>query len=848
MWPMDDQTFRVHTLKISATTFGSLSTILLVFLVGIIAFFFSPHAPTLDELVLAAEILVPDPAILQPKPETRFIFVAVVAGLPLMALGSALTAKRVGLVNKASLVDLGLLTAGLAGAAFTLMRDPLLQSAVLSRTEFMLSALGGCLLAFISQRSPIGKSKKVRIGTTIALCVGGVFLTFALRVFDYNYVSAESAHLSAYLYSINQTLLGGTCLNDVITQYGCYGELYRPVFSVIDLNIRNLTLVNAALQSASLVAVFVFSSILITRPISLVAASIWIFMCLYRIDPSLYDVYFQYTPLRFIFPALSLLMAVWWCKAPSLMKAALSGIFSAAAIFNNLDSGAVVAVALGVLIVLTGIGRDRRSAIKIGGYAVAYAFAMIGSLLAIQVWLSHRSGASVDLIQMSLYAKIFAGSGFMMLPTPKPPSAWTLAALTAAVSAAVYCLNVVQGRALNRDHLRAYATVLGIGLFSYYLGRSHPFVLPLCIWPLMIVAFALFDALSRYHGPQGQTIRGVSLAVVGFLVLAGSVIIVRVAPQIASTASIRWQQFGQMSPMSPVAEDIAFIRSNVSVSEGFEVLAVHQATIYSEMQKRSTLPGPGIAEILLKQDADNLIKALVEEGPGNLFIDRELLERQPLLMNTNSWLEHSMPALRHVYALKSWSNGNRLMHLVRKPFAGKDLFEVHSTCSTVPQSGPAPICYRYNIEQGLFAGPDGRQSPLPFDIAPTSPTGRFRLGLVVVPDAELKPYSTIISSHCCNFQGFVVYALPGANDGYVLAIGDGVQWLTSKPFQLRARQPNVIAIEYQNEMLTLDLDGSEVARIHAKMEPSTVGLTVGDWFARSRTFSGRIDEAWYLRQ
>ncbi|WP_201830606.1 hypothetical protein [Microvirga zambiensis] len=838
----------MNTLKISAITFGLLSTIVLVLLIGIVAYLFSPHGSTQDELALAIEILVPFPSILQPKPETRLAFGAVVAGLPLIALASALAAKRIGLVNKASLIDLGLFATGVAGAIFTLRSDPVLPSAGLSKAEFTLSALGGVVLALVSQRYPTAASKKVRIGTTFTLCLSGVFLTFALRVFDYNYVTAETAHLGAYLYSINQTVLGGTCLNDVVTQYGCYGEFYRPIFGLIDLSIYNLTLVNAALQSSALVAVLVFSSFLIARPVTLVAFSVWAIMCLYRIDPSVYDVYFQYTPLRFLFPALSLLMAMWWCRAPCLMKATLIGVFSAAAIFNNLDSGAVVAVALGTLIFLSSIGLDRNSAMKMGWFALAYSLAVFGSLFAIQALLSYRSGVPVDLAAMSLYAKIFAGSGFMMLPTPKPPSAWTLAAFTAAASAAVYSLRVVQGRASARDHLLAYSTVLGIGLFSYYLGRSHPFVLPLCIWPLMIAAFAMLDALSLYQGPWGATLRAGSLIMVGFLVLAASIVIVRVAPPIVTMAATRWQQIGKMSPMSPVAEDIAFIRSNVSASESFEVLAVHQATIYSEMHKRSNLPGPGVAEILLRRDADNLIKALVEEGPSNLFIDRELLERQPLLMNTSSWLEQSMPTLHHTYALKSWSKGNRLMHLVRKPFAGEDLFETHPTCATVPHSSASPICYRYNIDLGSFVGPNGRKSPFPFDIAPTSPNGAFSLGLVVVPDGKQVAYSTIASSHCCSFQGFVVHALPGDRSEYVLTVGNGAQWLTSEPFHLKDQQPNAISIKYQNEVLALNLDGSEVARIHAKMEPSAVGLTVGDWFARSRTFSGRIDEAWYLNQ
>jgi hypothetical protein len=803
----------------------------------------SPRLSTADELALAEEILAPHPSVLSPKPETRLAYGVLLLALPITALGSALLAKRLGFKNTLSLLDLGLLSIGFVGCVLVLARDPILPSLTTTKLETFLAVVVGGIVAAISLCISTRAEKSTRTAATVIICLVGITLTFATRIYDYTYVAAESPHLGAYLYSVNQIFLGGTCLADVVTQYGCYGELYKPIFSMLGLNVYKLTAVNATLQSIALVAIYLFSASLVKRPISLIAIGIWTFVCLNRIEPEFYDPYFQYTPLRIFFPALSLICAVWWCNGPSAAKAGLYGVFSALAVFNNLDSGAVVAVALGVLILMTGLNRTQVDWRQIAAWAALYTLVLIWTLIAIQAWLSQRAGTAVDLTLLGLYTKIFAGSGFMMLPTPAPPSSWTVALLVVIVSASFTSTRVV-GRGISKqESLLAYVTILGVGLFSYYLGRSHMFVLVLCIWPLLITAISLLDRMSVPCGPSWRINHIFSLVAVGFLLAIACMSVSRSVPSMVTMAATRWQQSSEPNLKSPIVTDIEFIRRSVLPGDSFEVLAAHQATIYTELGKKSDIPGPGIAEVLLKRDADRLINTLVERGPRNLFIGTELLERQPALMNTSEWLPASIPALRQSYSLRSWSPSSRLMHLVRKPINGPDLFDFEPNCATAPDKG-ATVCYKYDEASGLLVGSRGRRLPLPFDISQADSFPAFKLGIVVTPNKAQQAYATIVSSHCCSYQGFVIHALPNKNT-YVLVVGDGQRWIESKHFQLKDEELNQISISYDNEELTLSLDGKEISHRHIKIAPSSVGITIGDWFNRSRAFSGKIEEVWY---
>ena len=44
-----------------------------------------------------------------------------------------------------------------------------------------------------------------------------------------------------------------------------------------------------------------------------------------------------------------------------------------------------------------------------------------------------------------------------------------------------------------------FLAILGVGLFAYYQGRSHPFNLNAVIWPAIIMLFLVTDRIVRYY-------------------------------------------------------------------------------------------------------------------------------------------------------------------------------------------------------------------------------------------------------------------------------------------------------------------------------------------------------------
>jgi len=150
------------------------------------------------------------------------------------------------------------------------------------------------------------------------------------------------------------------------------------------------------------------------------------------------DPYFQYTPLRLFFPALSFVAVMSWQSRQGLGRAALLGAFAAVGVLTNLDSGVCVVGALAIFILIHRASAEtwKRPLLDASVFLVSTGVVLSDIMLA----LSAKGHGWVDLGSFVRYQRAVLQSGLLMLPMPDPPHVWLVGVACAAVTLTRYGL------------------------------------------------------------------------------------------------------------------------------------------------------------------------------------------------------------------------------------------------------------------------------------------------------------------------------------------------------------------------------------------------------------------------
>jgi hypothetical protein len=333
--------------------------------------------------------------------------------------------------------------------------------------------------------------------------------------------------------------------------------------------------------------------------------------------------YYQIWPIRFLFPAISVYAFVVARRAGLTTRKTIPlAVLGGVAILWNLDSGIPVFGALiACLLARLVFGKARQG----GGdwrpvvVATLVALAVMGLFMG-YLWI--KGGAAIDVLGWLKYQRIFYVVGFGMLPMPLEPHPW-MAVL------ALYILALVVGLMALRTGCSTVTTdtliflgVLGLGLFTYFQGRSHIIVLSFVAWPAVLIAFILADRWWRATNlgllPRARRWATVPVIAHGVLmvlvILGGLPVFVDVVSETARAVADRHR--------TPVAKMARFISGHVGEDGSAAIIDPGQATYFAETGLASALPGPGLREMLLAEDQEKVLRCLGEGTIPHVFIRR----------------------------------------------------------------------------------------------------------------------------------------------------------------------------------------------------------------------------------
>ena len=403
-------------------------------------------------------------------------------------------------------------------------------------------------------------------------------------------------HFEPFFYSVSQVVAGKTLLADLPALYGLYAEIMKPIFYLVGLSVFSFTAVMVFLQIISLLTVLKLCSLLIKNnllrlfcvvSICIVVGGTW------ALRPELsgsgsanvssfyifdivkgFESYYQYWPLRFMFPTFSVLAFYIMIKHGQSYRAiALMALLSGIAIVWNLDSGIPVFgafIAFLILQIVFPVDDNRFNVVKKMLLAIIIVLAW---LICFGLYLQLKAENVVHWHDLIKYQQLFYQAGYYMLPMPTTLHPWV-----AVLGVYVFSITGALSRRMQKKKsptwdVLFFMSILGLGLFSYYQGRSHPIVLTSVLWPAMLIAFILTD----------RTLRAVQVKILP-VVFAGTLIpvlllsVILTAVYIDSipifmSAILKNGNAMLQANKTPVTENIAFIRHHTEHAKSAVIIS-----------------------------------------------------------------------------------------------------------------------------------------------------------------------------------------------------------------------------------------------------------------------------------
>lgn len=610
---------------------------------------FASHSALASALI--RDVYLPE---LRPEPRERFVFVALATIVPLLSLWMTLCPTRT--LGDRLALRAPILADALPLLACALLLFPLFESdfvatvmgtraAVETHATLALS-LSTCVSALWcwhavrAKRHPRRKGHHAASLSVWAIFVSAMALQISWRVLGMGDITTGwegATDLDASVYALSQVVAGKTLLVDLPSQYGLFPEMLAPLLRATGLTVFKLTCIFAAMQAISLLALFLTMSKTMRSRALLAAAGLalltgtfgswWYFA-------NISDPYYQYWPVRFFWPAMSVWAFFHFSRKRTLARSQVVSAASAIAVLWNLDTGLFIVIAHAAYLCARLFARlvARKGDAYFGSqdpwsvrrYVCALAvhvFLVAVMVAAFLCWLRWKAHAPLHLAWMTQYQQVFYAAGFAMLPLPLQPHPW-MSIL------GVYLLGLLSSMsgwratpASSKPDLTFFLSMLGLGLFVYYQGRSHIFVLMCVYWPaLMIAAMAADKALRaiRTHRlpPFGQI--GIPAAAIAFILLSAASFLAR-APEFGGDLMRRYARGS--GPQDPIVRDeFAFIKAHSAPGQNCLVLSQRQGIYYAESGLASPLKGPGLVESILRQDEDRLLRAFARGRLACVFL------------------------------------------------------------------------------------------------------------------------------------------------------------------------------------------------------------------------------------
>ncbi len=452
---------------------------------------------------------------------------------------------------------------------------------------------------------------------------------FAVNLFGEDDYPGDAIHFNAVYYSVAQVFNGSSILVDFNSQYGLYAHFIEPIFQIIGLSVVKYSVVMSLLVCSSFLGILIFlrntiqnSFIVWLGFIAVIIYNYFLFQLF-----SGHDLYFQYWPIRLLFPCILLVVATVYFNSRSKSLYLFSFLLFSLGILWNLDSGIVVFLAWLALLCFDELFLNNRKLMvqRMLRHIVVGFMSLLLVIAIFSVYIYLRSGNFPDWNNQFKYQHIFYATGFNMLPMPLF-HAWNILAIIYIVGMFISIRAVIEGENTYHSRMIFLLSILGIGLFSYYQGRSHDHVLTMVGYPATLLAAIFADRFILQWKTKGlggpgkiyllviMTIFLFGLSALGYFENSG-LTFAQAQRGVKSLFSSKYK--------AELKANVDFVRLHTVYGE--KVFIIYEfnwdGIFYANTGTRNAANVPGSSELLLAEDVDKKILFLKGNTSKKVFVD-----------------------------------------------------------------------------------------------------------------------------------------------------------------------------------------------------------------------------------
>ncbi|HUB68106.1 MAG TPA: hypothetical protein VL981_11535, partial [Candidatus Methylacidiphilales bacterium] len=430
-----------------------------------------------------------------------------------------------------------------------------------------------------------------------------------------------TGHLNVITHALAQVINGHHFLVQFPHQYGGYIEFLGPVLALFPRQIETLLLPFPILHAVSVLALLLTVRLVI-RSASLFFVTGLGLLALAFVLPTT-DYAYAYDPIRTLFPALGLYAAVHFFRQPGRFRYGLVSCLAALAPLWNLDTGFVLWLSWSVTLVIMRLG-ERRPLQAFIDLAIQTGL-LITSVTIFLLYLRIVSGLWPDPTMLASFQRLFMETGFMCLRM-LVPDIW-LIILTAYVIGLVTVFHFYFKKAFSwKTNFVLLLSLMGIGLFSYFTGRSAESNLAAVSYPAVLLTGILLDEtrlLVSFH--KLPRITWALLLPAGIVIAWWGLIFSLALPDLLAGSGSFLENW-RNDPDTPFKANAAFVQKWTVPGEKVFMLSDQSGFYYYLTDTVCPINIPGTGELIWSKDSDLLIANLSSAQFPKLFVEKSFYD------------------------------------------------------------------------------------------------------------------------------------------------------------------------------------------------------------------------------
>tara|TARA_B110000483_G_C18175310_1_gene534856 strand:+ start:233 stop:2314 length:2082 start_codon:yes stop_codon:yes gene_type:complete len=328
----------------------------------------------------------------------------------------------------------------------------------------------------------------------ILIMIISFYLSSFLIINEFHRYNQNALNFQVFINPIVQVYLGKSSFIHFYAQYGHYGEFIGLILKPFNLSIFKITIVFSFLFFVSLICNGYFlSKIVKNKSLILVGFVFYVYLHLFVSSIWPAELYYQYFPLRIIFPSLTILFSYLYFIKPSSTKLYLLYLILSLGFYWNIDVGLVcfLSFLFTNLIVSFYKNLNKRNFLKPIFKEICTAFIIFIStslFIYIYIGLIYGNFPTLDFLMP-------AQKSFLRDVTKLQISGLWILIIFIYIFSLFYSLNEFKEKQRPIDKMIFLLSILGIGLFSYHANQHYAQVLASISYPSFFLIIIFLDKL-----------------------------------------------------------------------------------------------------------------------------------------------------------------------------------------------------------------------------------------------------------------------------------------------------------------------------------------------------------------